>query len=213
MKKHKDTCHLFCAGSSLMFGSCLTSPQNEETPMNPTTPYGIGKVAGYHYVKMYREAYGIFACTGILFNHESPRRDDNFLPRKITKAVARIKAGMQDKLVLGDINIKRDWAFAGDVVGSMWLMLQQEVPEDFVIGSGELHSVKELLEIAFGFIGKEWQSYVTFDPELLRKVEYGNLCADNSKARSQLNWAPRLSFRELIEQMVQNDLKLVANEI
>jgi GDPmannose 4,6-dehydratase len=195
-----------------MFGPVHVSPQNENTPMNPTTPYGIGKVAAHHFVRMYREAYGVFACTGILFNHESPRRDEIFLPRKITKAVANIKAGRQDKLLLGDIELMRDWAYAGDVVESMWLMLQQDIPEDFVIGSSELHSIKELLEIAFGFVDLNWQDYVALDPSLLRNIEYANLCADSTKARKKLGWAPKVSFRKLVEQMVQNDLEMIKVE-
>lgn len=208
IKQYKDTCRLYCAGSSLMFGAVQVCPQNEGTPMNPTTPYGIAKVAAYHFARMYREAYGIFACTGILFNHESPRRDEIFLPRKISRAVARIKLGKQDNLLLGDVEIKRDWAYAGDVVESMWLMLQAKIPQDFVIGTGTLHSVKELLEIAFGFVDLDWRDYVVSDSSLLRKVEYANLCADPTKAKNELGWAPKIQFRELIEQMVQEDLKL-----
>ena len=212
IKKYKDTCRLYCAGSSLMFGAVHCSPQNEETPMNPTTPYGIGKVAAYHFARMYRKAYGIYACTGILFNHESPRRDEIFLPRKITKAVANIKAGRQDRLLLGDIELKRDWAYAGDVVESMWLMLQQVAPQDYVIGSSELHSIKELLEVAFGFVDLNWQDYVALDPSLLRNIEYANLCADSTKARKELGWTPKVNFRELVEQMVQNDYELINNQ-
>lgn len=209
IKMHKDGCRLYCAGSSLMFGAVKNSPQNEESPMNPTTPYGIAKVAAYHFVRMYRESYGVFACTGILFNHESPRRAATFLPRKITKAVARIKAGKQAKLVLGNIETKRDWSFAGDVVESMWLMLQESNPQDFVIGSGKLHSIEELLEIAFGYVGLNWQDFVIADKSLLRKVEYSNLCADATKAKNELDWIPKVGFRELIEEMVLEDLKQV----
>lgn len=212
IKKYKSGCRLYCAGSSLMFGVVKESPQNEETPMNPSTPYGIAKVAAHHFVKMYREAYGIYACTGILFNHESPRRDEIFLPRKITKAVANIKAGKQEKLLLGDLETKRDWSYAGDVVESMWLMLQQRAPEDFVIGSNELHSIKDLLEIAFGYLDLNWKDYVVYDPKLLRKIEYVNLCADNRRARVMLGWAPKVKFQELIEQMVKNDYELVADK-
>jgi len=209
VKKYKDNCRLYCAGSSLMFGRVHVSPQNENTPMNPTTPYGIGKVAAHHFVRMYREAYGVYACTGILFNHESPRREDIFLPRKITKAVANIKSGKQDKLLLGDIELKRDWAYAGDVVESMWLMLQQDIPDDFVIGSSELHSIKELLQIAFRLVDLNWQDYVVLDSGLLRNIEYVNLCADSRKAREKLGWTPKVHFKELVELMVQNDLELV----
>lgn len=207
IKKHRDCCRLYCAGSSLMFGTVHATPQNEDTPMKPTTPYGIGKVAAHHFVKMYREAYGIFACTGILFNHESPRRDEIFLPRKITKAAANIKLGRQEKLLLGDIESKRDWAYAGDVVESMWLMLQQNEPDDYVIGSNELHSIKELMEIAFGYLGLNWHDYVVQDAGLLRRIDYVNLCADTRRAKEKLGWEPKVGFRELIEKMVQNDLE------
>lgn len=209
IKEIKPLCRLYCAGSSLMFGAVSETPQNENTPLRPTTPYGIAKVACYHFVTMYRQAYGLFACTGILYNHESPKRDEFFLPRKITKAVAAIKAGLQDKLLLGDVEIQRDWSFAGDVVESMWLMLQQPTPEDYVIGTGQLHSVKELLQIAFDFANLDWQNHVEFDKNLIRKVEYANLCADISKAKSKLNWSPKVNFKKLIQTMVEHDLELL----
>lgn len=208
VKIANKNCKIYCAGSSLMFGNVRESPQNEQTAMNPTTPYGIAKVAAFHFVRMYREAYEIFACTGILFNHESPRRDERFLPRKITRAVAQIKFGKQSRLTLGDIEIKRDWSFAGDVVESMWLMLQAAKPTDYVIGSGELHSIRELLEIAFDYAGLDWQAYVVRDESLIRKIEYFNLCADPKKAKTELNWKPKVSFRELIIDMLKEDLKL-----
>lgn len=204
----KKKCKIYCAGSSLMFGNVRESPQNEQTAMNPTTPYGIAKVAAFHFVRMYREAYEIYACTGILFNHESPRRDERFLPRKITRAVAQIKFGKQSRLTLGDIEIKRDWSFAGDVVESMWLMLQAAEPTDYVIGSGESHSIRELLEIAFDYAGLDWRDYVVRDESLIRKIEYVNLCADPKKAKTELNWKPKVSFSELIIDMLKEDLKL-----
>ena len=204
----KKKCKIYCAGSSLMFGNVRESPQNEQTAMNPTTPYGIAKVAAFHFVRMYREAYAIYACTGILFNHESPRRDERFLPRKITRAVAQIKFGKQSRLTLGDIEIKRDWSFAGDVVESMWLMLQAAEPTDYVIGSGESHSIRELLEIAFDYAGLDWRDYVVRDESLIRKIEYVNLCADPKKAKIELNWKPKVSFSELIIEMLKEDLKL-----
>ena len=209
IKKYKEGCKLYCAGSSLMFGITDISPQNEKTPMNPTTPYGIAKTTAFHFVNMYRKTYGMFVCTGILFNHESPRRDEYFLPRKITASVARIKTGRQKKLILGNINTKRDWGYAGDVVKSMWLMLQQNKLEDYVIGTGELHSVKELLEIAFGYVGLKWDEYVVIDKSLVRKVDYTNLCADITKAKEKLKWKPKMSFQELIETMTAHDLKLI----
>lgn len=205
----KKDCRLYCAGSSLMFGNTSDFPQSERTVMNPTTPYGIAKVACYQYLKMYREAYGLFACMGILYNHESVRRSDYFLPRKITKAVAHIKNGLQDKLTLGDIETQRDWAFAGDVVESMWLALQQDKPDDYVIGTGQLHTVKELLEVAFQTVGLNWKDYVEIDQQFIRKVEYTNLCADITKAKTQLGWTPKVQFVDLIKSMVQHDLELL----
>lgn len=207
IKKFKHDCKIFCAGSSLMFGHVMESPQNEQTAMNPTTPYGIAKVAAFQFVCMYREVYGVFACTGILFNHESPRRDERFLPRKISKAVAQIKLGRQSQLFLGDIELKRDWSFAGDVVESMWLMLQAAKPRDYVIGSGELHSIRELLEFAFGYVGLDWREFVMKDESLVRKIEYTNLCADSKRAKEELNWRPKVGFGELIINMVKEDLK------
>lgn len=203
---HNNKCRLYCAGSSLMFGRVHESPQCEHTPFNPTTPYGIGKVAAFHFLNMYREAYKIFACTGILFNHESPRRDEAFLPRKISKAVANIKCGRQSELSLGNIEIKRDWMHAADAIESMWLMLQSDDPDDYVIGSGQLHSIKEILEIAFEYVGLDWRDYVKLDPNLVRNIEYMNLCADNTKAKLKLGWSPKISFKDMIEEMVRNDL-------
>jgi GDPmannose 4,6-dehydratase len=200
---------LYCAGSSLMFGKVTESPQNEDSSMNPTTPYGIAKVAALHFIRMYREAYGVFACMGILYNHESPRRDDRFLPRKITKAVASIKAGKQSTLELGNINIQRDWSFAGDVIESMWLMLQAEKPRDYVVGSGVLHSIEELLAVAFGAVGLDWRKYVVMNDKFFRNIDYENLCADISKAKMELNWSPRVNFEQLILNMVEADMKLL----
>ena len=209
--RHKKECKIYCAGSSLMFGDVKESPQNERTRLNPTTPYGIAKVASFHFLKMYREVYGAFACMGILYNHESPRRDERFLPRKIVKAAAEIKAGRKEKLALGDVDIKRDWSFAGDVVESMWLMLQANEPKDYVIGSGELHSIEEILEIAFGYVDLDWRKFAVRDERYVRKVEYVNLCADTKKAREELGWVPKMRFRELITAMVCSDIKLVGD--
>lgn len=207
--KTKVSSKLYCAGSSLMFGRVTESPQNEDSSMNPTTPYGIAKVAALHFIRMYREAYGMFACMGILYNHESPRRDDRFLPRKITKAVASIKAGKQSTLELGNINIQRDWSFAGDVIESMWLMLQAEKPRDYVVGSGVLHSIEELLAVAFGAVGLDWRKYVVVNDKFFRNIDYENLCADISKAKIELNWSPRVNFEQLILNMVEADVKLL----
>ena len=211
IKKNNPKSRIYIAGSSLMFGRVENSPQNEFTGMNPTTPYGIAKVAQYQFAKIYRETYGIFACTGILYNHESPVRDVKFLPRKITNAVAEIKAGNKDRLTLGNLDIRRDWSFAGDVVLSMWKMLQQEVARDFVIGSGEQHSIRELLDIAFGFADLDWRDYVHIDQALFRSVDYDNLCADIKSANSFLGWCPQVTFRQLIENMTKNDLELMKN--
>jgi GDPmannose 4,6-dehydratase len=212
IKLNKNDSRLYCAGSSLMFGDVKETPQNEQTCMKPTTPYGIAKVATFHFINMYRQAYGIFACTGILFNHESPRRDDRFLPKKITKAVANIKLGLQDSLVLGNIDLKRDWSFAKDVVTSMWLMLQASEPKDYVIGSGELHTIRDILDIAFDSVGLDWREFVVSDDKFFRKIEYDNLCADSSKARVELNWKSTLTFEEMIADMVCSDLKIVGFE-
>ena len=207
--KTKTNAKLYCAGSSLMFGKVTESPQNEDSSMNPTTPYGIAKVAALHFIRMYREADWVFACMGILYNHESPRRDDRFLPRKITKAVASIKVGKQSTLELGNINIQRDWSFAGDVIESMWLMLQAEKPRDYVIGSGVLHSIEELLAVAFGAVGLDWRKYVVVSDKFFRNIDYENLCADISKAKIELNWSPRVNFEQLILIMVETDMKLL----
>ena len=208
IKKYIPNSRFYSAGTSLMFGKVDKSPQNEMTIMNPTTPYGIAKVAQYQFTKMYRETYGIFACTGILYNHESPLRDKKFLPRKITHAVAEIKSGKTDCLTLGNIDTNRDWSYAGDVVLSMWKMLQQEAPRDFVIGSGKQHSIKDLLNIAFEFAELDWRDYVEIDANLYRIVDYDNLCADIDSANKILNWSPSMSFQQLIEYMTKNDLEM-----
>lgn len=210
IKENNPKSRIYIAGSSLMFGTSDKSPQNEITSMNPTTPYGIAKVAQYHFAKMYRETHGIYVCTGILYNHESPIRDIKFLPRKISNAVAEILLGKNDRLTLGNLDARRDWSFAGDIVLSMWKMLQQEVPRDFVIGSGEQHSIKELLDIAFEFAGLDWRDYVHVDPTLFRSVEYDNLCADISSANRLLDWRPQVTFRQLIETMTKSDMELLS---
>lgn len=205
--ENRSTCKLYFAGSSLMFGNTTGSPQNEDYPMCPTTPYGVGKVSAHNFLRMYREAYGIFACTGILYNHESPLRDDRFLPRKISKAVSEIKLGLRDNLLLGDLEIRRDWSFAGDVVNSMWLMLQNDKPMDYVVGSGELHSIRDLLEVAFSYVGLDWREFVFTDPNLIRKIEYNNLCANIEKISNDLGWKPEKSFTQIVEEMVCTDLR------
>ncbi|MCL5004778.1 MAG: GDP-mannose 4,6-dehydratase [Patescibacteria group bacterium] len=212
IKLYSNKSKFFLAGSSLMFGDAKESPQNENTPLRPNTPYGIAKTAGFYLAKMYREAYGIFACTGILYNHESPRRDFNFLPRKITRAAARIKAGKEKELALGNIEARRDWGFAGDYVEAMWLMLQTDKADDYVIGTGKIHSVKDILDIVFEEVGLDWKNYVVINKELFRKERGAPMVADISKIKSELKWQPKTSLEELIKMMVQEDLKL-AKEI
>ncbi|MBN68768.1 MAG: GDP-mannose 4,6-dehydratase [Gimesia sp.] len=200
------------ASSSEMFGKVVETPQSETTPFHPRSPYACAKVFSYWLTINYRESYNMFACNGILFNHESPRRGEAFVTRKITKAIARIKLGMQDKLYLGNIDAKRDWGFAGDYVEAMWLILQQEEPDDFVIGTGETHSVREFLEAAFGSVGLDWRKYVEIDPQFYRPAEVELLCADPTKAREKLKWEPKVTFEELARLMVEADLKQAEQE-
>ncbi len=194
------------ASSSEMFGKAVETPQTENTPFYPRSPYGVAKTYGHWITVNYRESYGLFAVSGILFNHESPRRGLEFVTRKITDAVARIKLGLADELRLGNLDAKRDWGYAGDYVEAMWLMLQQESPEDFVIGSGETHSVKEFVQIAFAHVDMEWEPYVKVDPAFMRPAEVEILLADPSKAKRVLNWEPKVPFQELVEMMVDADL-------
>lgn len=196
------------ASSSEMFGKVQTVPQNEKTPFYPRSPYGVAKLYGHWITINYRESYKLFAVSGICFNHESPRRGTEFITRKITKAVARIKLGKQKKLILGNLEAKRDWGFTGDYIEAMWLMLQQDKPQDFVIGTGETHSVRECCEQAFSVVGiTNWQDYVESDQKYYRPAEVDLLIADPSKAKKILGWKPKTSFNELIELMVKADLK------
>jgi GDPmannose 4,6-dehydratase len=197
------------ASSSEMFGKVQESPQTERTPFYPRSPYGVAKVYGHWITVNYRESYGIFACSGILFNHTSPRRGKEFVTRKITDGVARIRAGAARQLSLGNREARRDWGFAGDYVEAMWLMLQQPKPDDYVIATGETHSVQELCEIAFARAGLTWQDHVILDPGLVRPAEVDRLQGDASKAKRVLGWQPRVSFRQLIEMMVDADLERV----
>ncbi len=208
IKELKLNCKFFFASSSKIFGRALSSPQNEQTAFVPNSIYGISKVAGMNLVKMYRGEQGVFACSGILYNHESPRRDLFFLPRKITQAAAKIKFGKEKKIVLGNIEAKRDWGFAGDYVEAMWLILQADKPEDYVIGTGEIHSVKDILDIAFEEVGLNWKDYIVISEEFFRKEGDCPLVADISKIKKELKWQPKTSFEELIKMMVQNDLKI-----
>ncbi|OGC11351.1 GDP-mannose 4,6-dehydratase [candidate division WOR-1 bacterium RIFOXYA12_FULL_52_29] len=196
------------ASSSEMFGKVLESPQKETTPFYPRSPYGVAKAYGHFITVNYRESYNLFACSGILFNHESPRRGKEFVTRKISDSVARIKLGKLDKLMLGNLEARRDWGFAGDYVEAMYLMLQQPKASDFVIGTGESHSVREFLEIAFGYVGLDYKKYVSIDKRLLRPAEVESLVADNTKARKTLGWKPKVSFDALVKMMVDSDLKL-----
>jgi GDPmannose 4,6-dehydratase len=204
--------HFYQASSSELYGKVRETPQTEATPFYPRSPYAAAKAYGYHLTVNYREAHGMFACNGILFNHESPRRGENFVTRKITRAVGRIAAGTQKTVALGNLDAKRDWGFAGDYVLAMWQMLQQDKPDDYVIATGETHSVRELLEIAFGRIGLEWQKHVEIDPRQIRPSEVDLLLGDPSKAKRVLKWAPKVPFRELIEQMVDHDVELAKRE-
>ncbi len=195
------------ASSSEMFGKVQEIPQRETTPFYPRSPYGVAKAFAYWIGVNYREAYNLFVCNGILFNHESPRRGETFVSRKITQAAARIKLGVQKELYLGNLDAKRDWGFAGDYVEAMWLMLQQEEPDDFVIATGETHTVRELLDVAFGYLDLDWQDYVKIDPRYYRPTEVNLLIGDAGKAKRKLGWAPKVAFEELITMMVKADLE------
>ena len=194
------------ASSSEMFGKIQETPQNEKTPFYPRSPYGVAKVYGHWITVNYRESYGMFCCSGILFNHESPRRGLEFVTRKVTHAAARIKSGLQKKLVMGNLDAHRDWGYAGDYVEAMWLMLQQDKPEDYVIATGVSHSVRDLVQVAFDHLGLEWQKYVEIDPKFLRPAEVDHLLGDPQKAKAKLRWQPRVTFEALIRMMVDHDL-------
>lgn len=199
------------ASSSEMFGKVLEIPQSEKTPFYPRSPYAAAKVYSYWMTVNYREAYNLFACNGILFNHESPRRGETFVTRKITMALARIQYGVQKKLFLGNLDSKRDWGFAGDYVEAMWLMLQQEKPDDYVIATGETHSVKEFLEEAFSYAGLDWKKYVEIDQRYFRPTEVDILIGDAGKAKKQLKWMPKVKFKQLVHMMVDADMEHVSN--
>lgn len=199
------------ASSSEMFGKVRETPQTEMTPFHPRSPYGVAKVYAHFITLNYRESYDMFACSGILFNHESQRRGYEFVTRKITSSVARIKLGLQQDLVLGNLDSKRDWGFSGDYVKAMWLMLQKDKPDDYVIATGETHSIKECLDLAFAEVGiKDWKSYVKQDKRFMRPAEVDVLIGDYSKAKKELGWEPEVKFHELIKMMVRNDLEIEA---
>jgi GDPmannose 4,6-dehydratase len=197
---------MYQASSSEMFGKVLETPQRETTPFYPRSPYGAAKAYGHYITVNYRESYGMFACSGILFNHESPRRGLEFVTRKITRSAAKIKFGLEKELRLGNLQARRDWGFAGDYVRAMWLMLQQDQPDDYVIGSGQTHTVQEFVEIAFRHVGLDWRDHVVVDPKFLRPAEVDLLLADYTKARTRLGWRPQVAFEDLVKMMVEADI-------
>ncbi|MHB8155091.1 MAG: GDP-mannose 4,6-dehydratase, partial [Candidatus Omnitrophota bacterium] len=205
-------CKFYFAATSEMFGKAKETPQNENTPFHPRSPYGISKVAGFDLTRNYREAYNLFACNGILFNHESPRRGFEFVTRKITNAIARIKFGLDKELRLGNLEAKRDWGFSGDYVEAMWLMLQQDKPDDYVVATGETHTIKEFVKLAFGYAGLNWKKYVVIDKNFYRPAEVHILMGDYSKARKKLGWIPKVKFEELVKMMVGADLERLKNK-
>ena len=211
IKEFSPKSKFYFASSSEMFGKVRTKPQNEKTPFYPRSPYGISKVAGFELTRNYREAYNIFACSGILFNHESPRRGFEFVTRKISYSVARIKLGLQKELYLGNIDAQRDWGHAADYVVAMWKMLQQKKPEDFVIGTGKMYSVKDFAKLAFQHVGLNYKDYIKIDKKLIRPAEVDVLCAQYKKAAKILKWKPLKKFKDLVKEMVDEDIKNIKN--
>ena len=208
IRRVNPSIRFYQASSSELFGRPEKKPQNEHTPFRPGTPYGTSKLYGYWITANYREKMGLFACSGILYNHESPRRGKQFVTRKITQAAAKIKTGSQEKLTLGSLDAMRDWGYAKDYVQAMWLMLQQDKPEDYVIATGIEHSVRDIVEIAFDQVKLDWRAYVETDPQFIRPVELNRLVGDATKARTQLHWSPSITFEEMIRMMVDTDLVL-----
>jgi GDPmannose 4,6-dehydratase len=206
-------CRFYQASSSELYGKVVETPQRETTPFYPRSPYACAKAYAYYITVNYRESYGMHASNGILFNHESPRRGETFVTRKVTRAAAHIKYGLQDKLFIGNLDAKRDWGFAGDYVEGMWMMLQQDEPADYVLATGETHSVRELLEVAFSTLELDWKKYVEIDPRYFRPAEVDLLLGDASKAQKVLGWRPRVGFQELIKMMVEADVELVKTRI
>ena len=206
LRKHSPQSKFLQASSSEMFGKVTESRQTETTKFHPRSPYGVAKVFGHHITVNYRESYGIFACSSICFNHESPRRGSEFVTRKVTQQVARIKLGIADRLKIGNLDARRDWGFAGDYIRAMWMMMQQPKADDYVIATGETHSVQELVEVAFSCAGLDWREYVEIDPRLVRPAEVDYLCGDATKAHQVLGWKPEIGFHRLVEMMVQADL-------
>lgn len=203
----KPEARFYQASSSEMFGKVVETPQKETTPFYPRSPYGVAKVYGHWITVNYRESYNMYACSGILFNHESPRRGIEFVTRKVTDAVARIKLGLQNELRMGNLDAKRDWGFAGDYVKAMWLMLQQDTPDDYVISTGETHTIEELVEIAFGHVGLNWRDYVVVDQKFVRPAEVDLLLGDCTKAKEKLGWELEVGFEQLVKMMVDSDLE------
>ncbi len=201
------------ASSSEMFGSVKEEPQNEQTPFHPRSPYGVAKVYGHWITVNFRESYGLYACSGILFNHESPLRGKEFVTRKITDGVARIKQGLQSELLLGNLDAQRDWGYAADYVEAMWMMMQLDEPDDFIVATGVKHSVREFTELAFAHVGLHWKDHVVVDPSLLRPADVNTLCGDASKAHKVLGWKPKVALSELVAMMVDADMERVAKEI
>lgn len=209
IRKHRPQAKFLQASSSEMFGKVRETPQTEKTPFYPRSPYGVAKVFGHFITVNYRESYGLFACSAMAFNHESPRRGLEFVSKKVTHQVARIKCGLAKKLTMGNLDSKRDWGFAGDYVRGMWMILQHSEPEDFVLATGVQHSVRDLLEVAFGAAGLDWQKYVEIDPKLIRPAEVDSLCGNATKARQMLGWKPQVGFEDLISMMVTADLDAI----
>jgi len=200
------------ASSSEMFGKVQAVPQSEDTPFYPRSPYGVSKLYGHWITINYRESYNMYACSGILFNHESPRRGLEFVTRKVSNAVARIKLGLEKEVRMGNLESRRDWGFAGDYVEAMWMMLQQPTPDDYVVATGETHSIQELVGVAFGHVGLNWRDYVVSDPRFFRPAEVDLLIGDATKARTKLGWEPKIGFEQLVKMMVEADLKLNRNQ-
>jgi GDPmannose 4,6-dehydratase len=208
IKNFSPSTKLYQAGSSEMFGAPGSTPQTEETPFMPCNPYGVSKLTGYHLGRMYRQAYNLFVCNGICYNHESPLRGSEYVTKKISESVAKIKLGLAKELRLGNIDQKRDWGYAKEYIEAMWSMLQQETSDDYIVATGELHSIKDFLQIAFTYVGiKDWEQYVVQDEKFYRPLEPALLCGNAAKAKEKLSWSPKTSFKELVEMMVETDLK------
>lgn len=212
IKEFAPSCRVYFAGTSEMFGTVDSEPQDEHTPFNPRSIYGISKVASYHLVKNYREQYGMFACSGILYNHESPRRGYEFVTRKIVSSAVKIKLGLQDELALGNLEARRDWGYAPDYVNAMWLMLQADAPDDYVVATGETRTVREFVDAAFSCLGLDYKKYVTVDPQFFRPTEKIDLCGNPSKMISRLGWCRTKTFAEIVAAMIEHEMTLHSNQ-